>query len=106
MRKLSVNSFLDEEKDKVTLDVEFQSLPDGTNCVADTLLGGDAKQITVKVQNVDYKRAEVEKLLRDVLEENHEVFIDSIADVVSSLSVRERSAKRVPYDGEARSKGD
>ena len=57
LRKLSVNSFLDEEKDKVTLDVAFQSLPDGTNYVADTLLRADAKQITVKIQNLDYTKA-------------------------------------------------
>jgi hypothetical protein len=56
LRKLSVNSFLDEEKDKVTLDVGFQSLPDGTNYVADTLLRADAKQIAVKIQNLDYKK--------------------------------------------------
>jgi hypothetical protein len=56
LRKLSVNSFLDEEKDKVTLDVGFQSLPDGTNYIADTLLRADAKQITVKIQNLDYKK--------------------------------------------------
>jgi hypothetical protein len=56
LRKLSVNSFLDEEKDKVTLDVGFQSLPDGTNYVADTLLRADAKQIVVKTQNLDYKK--------------------------------------------------
>jgi hypothetical protein len=56
LRKLSVSSFLDEEKDKVTLDVQFQSLPDGTNYVADTLLRADAKQIAVKVQNLDYKK--------------------------------------------------
>jgi len=56
LRKLSVNSFLDEEKDKVTLDVAFQSLPDGTNYVADTLLRADAKQITVKTQNLDYTK--------------------------------------------------
>jgi len=56
LRKLSVNSFLDEEKDKVTLEVGFQSLPDGTNYVADTLLRADAKQIVVKIQNLDYKK--------------------------------------------------
>jgi hypothetical protein len=57
LRKLSVNSYLDDQdKDKVTLDVAFQSLPDGTNYVADTLLRADAKQITVKVQNLDYRR--------------------------------------------------
>jgi len=57
LRKLSVSSFLDEEKDKVTLDVQFQSLPDGTNYVADTLLRADAKQIAVKVQSRDYRKA-------------------------------------------------
>jgi hypothetical protein len=51
-----VDSFLDEEKDKVTLNVGFQSLPDGTNYVADTLLRAEAKQIAVKVQNLDYKK--------------------------------------------------
>lgn len=56
LRKLSVDSFLDEEKDKVTLDVGFQSLPDATNYVANTLLSADAKQIAVKVQNLDYKK--------------------------------------------------
>ncbi|HWY57898.1 MAG TPA: hypothetical protein VNZ03_25775 [Terriglobales bacterium] len=56
LRKLTVSSFLDEEKDRVTLDVQFQSLPDGTNYVADTLLRADGKQIAVKVQNLDYKK--------------------------------------------------
>jgi hypothetical protein len=56
LRKVSVDSFLDEEKDEVTLDVGFQSLPDGTNYVANTLLRADAKQIVVKIQNLDYKK--------------------------------------------------
>lgn len=56
LSKLTVDSFLDEEKDKVTLNVGFQSLPDGTNYVADTLLRAEAKQIAVKVQNLDYKK--------------------------------------------------
>jgi hypothetical protein len=57
LTKVSVDSFLDEEKDKVTLDVRFQSLPDGTNYAADTLLRADAKQIAVKVKNLDYQKA-------------------------------------------------
>jgi hypothetical protein len=56
LNKVSVDSFLDEEKDKVTLEVGFKSLPDGTNYAADTLLRADAKQIAVKVQNLDYKK--------------------------------------------------
>jgi len=32
-------------------------LPDGTNYVANTLLRADAKQIVVKIQNLDYKKA-------------------------------------------------
>lgn len=55
--KLGVDSYLDEAKDKVTLEVGFQSLPDGTNYVANTLLRADAKQIAVKVQNLDYQKA-------------------------------------------------
>jgi hypothetical protein len=57
LTKVSVDSFLDEEKDKVALDVRFQSLPDGTNYAADTLLRADAKQIAVKVKNLDYQKA-------------------------------------------------
>ena len=56
LRKMNVNSYLDDPKDAVTLDVAFQSLPDGTNYVARTILNGAAKQIQVVTQNSDYRK--------------------------------------------------
>ena len=56
LRKINVNSYLDDPKDAVKLDVAFQTLPDGTNYVARTVLTGAAKQIQVTVQNIDYKK--------------------------------------------------
>jgi hypothetical protein len=57
LSKINVDSFLDDASDKVLLDVTFEALPDGTNCVGRTHLRADAKQIDVNVQNVDYKKA-------------------------------------------------
>jgi hypothetical protein len=56
LRKVNVNSYLDNPQDAVTLDVAFQTLPDGTNYVARTILNGAAKQIQVTVQNSDYRK--------------------------------------------------
>ena len=55
-RTLAVNSWLDEPKDAVTLDVNFQTLPDGTNYAATTLLNASAKHLQVKTQNSNYQR--------------------------------------------------
>lgn len=56
LRQINVNSYLDDPQDAVKLDVAFQTLPDGTNYVARTVLTGAAKQIQVTVQNIDYKK--------------------------------------------------
>jgi len=56
LTKVNVDSYLDDVKDKVTLDVSFQTLPDGTNYVGKTHLRADAKQIDVNVVNRDYKK--------------------------------------------------
>jgi hypothetical protein len=56
LRKVNVNSYLDNPQDAVTLDVAFQTLPDGTNYVARTILNGAAKQIQVNVQNTNYQK--------------------------------------------------
>lgn len=56
LRKVNVNSYLDDPQDAVTLDVAFQTLPDGTNYVARTILNGAAKQIQVVTQNTDYRK--------------------------------------------------
>jgi hypothetical protein len=53
-----VQSYLDDpQKDVVTLAVTFDSLPDGTNYPAKTLLNAKAKQIEVQVTNANYKKA-------------------------------------------------
>jgi hypothetical protein len=56
LRRLTVNSYLDEPKDAVTLEVDFQTLPDGTNYAATTILNASAKQLQVRVQNSNYQR--------------------------------------------------
>jgi len=54
--KLNVDSFMGEAKDKITLQVEMGSLPDGTNYPAQTVLGASAKQLTVTTTNSNYQK--------------------------------------------------
>ena len=56
LRGLNVNTYLDEPKDIVTLQVNFQSLPDGTNYPAMTTFDATAKQLQVQTQNSNYQR--------------------------------------------------
>jgi hypothetical protein len=57
LQTITVNSYLDDPKDDVvTLAVEFQSLPDGTNYVASTTLNAAAKQVVVKTANGNYQK--------------------------------------------------
>jgi hypothetical protein len=56
VRALTVNSYLDDPKDIVTLHVDFQKLPDGTNHPATTILDAPAKNLQVKTENTNYQR--------------------------------------------------
>ena len=56
LRKLDVNSFLDDPSDIVKLDVNFQTLPDGTNYVATTVLNAPAKQVQVTTNSASYQK--------------------------------------------------
>ena len=56
LRKVNVNSYLDDPSDAVTLQVDFQSLPDGTNYPSATILNATAKQVQVKTQNSNYQK--------------------------------------------------
>jgi hypothetical protein len=47
---------MDEEKDKVTLQVDFQTLPDGTNFAANKNLNVAAKQIVVNITASNYQK--------------------------------------------------
>lgn len=51
---LNVNTYMGQEKDAVTLMVDFSSLPDGTNYAEKTTLNAAAKQISVTTINTNY----------------------------------------------------
>ncbi len=52
---LNVNSYLGEEKDAVTLSVQFGVLPDGTRYPAQVVVVATAKKIQVTVTNSNYQ---------------------------------------------------
>lgn len=51
---ISVNTYLGQAKDAVTLAIDFSSLPDGTNYVQKTVLTATAKQLVVTTLNTNY----------------------------------------------------
>ena len=52
---LSVQTYMGESKDAVTLQVQMDSLPDGTNYVRQTVLNATAKQLVVTTTNSSYQ---------------------------------------------------
>jgi len=53
---LSVNTYMGDSKDAVTLQVQMASLPDGTNYVQQTVLNATAKQLVVTTTSSNYQR--------------------------------------------------
>lgn len=53
---LSIDTYMGEEKDKVTLQVQMGSLPDGTNYAQQTVLNASAKNLSVTTTNSNYQR--------------------------------------------------
>jgi|SRR5580700_4649665 predicted amino acid-binding ACT domain protein len=53
---LSVDTFMGQAKDAVTLQVRMASLPDGTNYSQQTVLNASAKQLVVTTTNSNYQR--------------------------------------------------
>jgi len=53
---LNIDTYMGEAKDKVTLQVEMESLPDGTNYPAQTILNAAAKELTVTTMNSSYRK--------------------------------------------------
>ncbi len=51
---INVNTSMGEAKDKVTLNVSFSTLPDGTNYVEKTVLEVAAKQMVITTLNTNY----------------------------------------------------
>jgi hypothetical protein len=56
VRGYDVNSYLDAPEDVVTLKVVFDSLPDGTNYAAQSVLDATAKQIQIRTTNSNYRK--------------------------------------------------
>lgn len=53
---LSVNTYMGDAKDAVTLQVQMASLPDGTNYTQQTILNASAKQLVVTTTNANYQK--------------------------------------------------
>jgi len=53
---LSVNTYMGETKDVVTLQVQMASLPDSTNYAQQTILNATAKQLVVTTTNSNYQK--------------------------------------------------
>lgn len=56
MEKVDVDTWLDSPDDKVTLDVQMGSLPDGTSYAETTLLSIPSSQIAVKITSSNYQK--------------------------------------------------
>jgi hypothetical protein len=53
---LTINTYMGEEKDTVTLQVRMGSLPDGTNYEQQIVLDATAKQLVVTMTNSNYQK--------------------------------------------------
>jgi len=53
---LSVNTYMGDAKDAVTLQVQMASLPDGTSYAQQTVLNASAKQLVVTTTNANYQK--------------------------------------------------
>jgi hypothetical protein len=53
---LNINTYMGEEKDAVTLQVQMGNLPDGTNYAQQTILNATAKQLMVTTTNSNYQK--------------------------------------------------
>ena len=56
VQQLNVNTYLDNPKDAVTLAVQFDSLPDGTNYAQQTVMDAPDKKIQVTTTNANYQK--------------------------------------------------
>jgi hypothetical protein len=54
--KINVQTYMDKPSEPLTLEVAFQSLPDGTNCTGTEVLNAPSRHLQVVVQNSNYQR--------------------------------------------------
>lgn len=57
IRSFAVTTYLDERKDTVTVNAQFNSLPDGPNFVEQSVLDATAKKISIKTTNFGHRKA-------------------------------------------------
>lgn len=53
---VSIDTFMGNAKDKVTLQIQMATLPDGTNYAQQTVLTASAKNVSVTTTNSDYQK--------------------------------------------------
>jgi hypothetical protein len=56
IRQVAVDTYLEKPDDQVTLTVNFQSLPDGTNYAAETVPSIPGDKIEVRVENSNHQK--------------------------------------------------
>lgn len=56
IESISINSYLSDPSDAVTVSVQFAKLPDGTNHISTETINGVSKQLTIAVQNSNYQQ--------------------------------------------------
>jgi hypothetical protein len=56
MQRLNVNTYMDKPSEPITLEVVFDSLPDGTNCPVTEVLSIPSRRLRVTVQNSNYQK--------------------------------------------------
>ena len=56
IRQFKVDSYLDDQNDKVGLTVDFNALPDGTSYTATKTLNAASKEIVVKIASSNYQK--------------------------------------------------
>jgi hypothetical protein len=56
MQQMSVDTWLDEPDERVTLQVDFQSIPDGPSYAASTVLAIPSDEIEVHIANSNYQK--------------------------------------------------
>lgn len=55
LESINVSSYLSDPTDAVTLSVRYSRLPDGTNHVESAVVNGVSKNLTVNIQNANYR---------------------------------------------------
>lgn len=56
MQSLSINTYLNDQSDAVTVNVQFARIPNGPSHVSAETINGVSKQLTIAVQNSNYQQ--------------------------------------------------